>query len=90
MKHEYMWATMYGGPPDEKINQLFQIKIADCKYYDDWYGKGSTYLYLWGWPGPDYNLYHWRDFGKTWAYELKQFNLPDVDKYVYEFVESSL
>lgn len=89
-KHEYIWVTLYGGSPNKKTNQLIQIKISDCKYCDDWYGKGPTYCYIWSWPGPDYNLYHWRDFGKTWAYELEQFNLPDIEEYTYKPKESSL
>lgn len=90
MKHEYIWATMYGGPLNEKINQLIQIKITDCKYYEDQLGEGPTCLYLWGWPGPDYNLYYWHDFGKTQTYELEQFHLPNVEEYVYKLKESSL
>lgn len=90
MKHEYIWATFYGGLPDKEINQLIQIKIADCKYYENWLDKGPAYCYLWGWPGPDYNLYYWRDFGKTWAYELEQFNLPSIEEYVYKSKGSSL
>lgn len=90
MKHKYIWATLYGGVPDKKYNPLIGIKITDCEYYEDWKGKGPTYLYFWGWPGPDYSLYHWRDFGRTWAYELEQFKLPDIEEYVWKTTESSL
>lgn len=81
---------MYGGPIDKKYNNLIQIKIDDCKYTEDFNGKGPAYYNIWGWPGPDVSIYYWRDFGKTWAYELEQFNLSDVDKYIYKPKESSL
>lgn len=83
MRHEYIWGAMYNGLPS-KDNNIIQIKLSKCDYYDDWFGKGPTYCFVWGYPGPDYTLYHWRDFGKTWAYELTQFNIPNVEQYVYK------
>lgn len=84
MSHEYIWATMYGGRPDKEFNKIYKIKKSDCRFYEDWHGKGPAYIYIWGWPGPDYNIYYWKDLGKTWAYELKQFKIPKVEEYLYE------
>ena len=27
---------------------------------------------MWGWPGPDYNVYSFKDYGYTWAFNKKE------------------
>ena len=28
----------------------------------------DCFIYVWGWPGPDVNLYNFKDYGKTWSF----------------------
>lgn len=43
---KYIWVTLFGGPLNKTNNQLIQIKIADCEYYENWEGKGPAYCYI--------------------------------------------
>ena len=27
---------------------------------------------MWGWPGPDYNIYYFKDYGYTWAFDREE------------------
>jgi hypothetical protein len=29
-------------------------------------------IYIWGWPGPDYNFYKFSDYGETWAFTKEE------------------
>lgn len=33
-------------------------------------------IYIWGWPGPDYNFYGFDDYGKTWAFTEDEIEDP--------------
>lgn len=46
-----------------KQKDLIIGKQADC------------FVYIWGWPGPDGNIYEFKDYGKTWS-----FNKEDLIK----------
>ena len=64
----YIYGQMYG--KKEIDNRI--IKINKNKLEPD---KNETgFFYVWGWPGPDYNFYSFKDYGKTWS-----FNLEDLD-----------
>lgn len=84
MKHNYTWATFYGGVPNKEFNQIHKISLNECRFVPDWDEQGPAFLYFWGWPGPDCAIYLYRDFGKTWAYELEQFSISNVKEYIYE------
>ena len=28
----------------------------------------DCFIYVWGWPGPDANIYYFKDYGKTWSF----------------------
>ena len=36
-------------------------------------GKDNDCLiFVWGWPGPDANIYRFEDYGVTWAFTKKE------------------
>jgi len=66
------YGRMYGRVEDKILNMCVNSKpplginfnkIGDYEYFS----------YIWGWPGPDYNNYFFRDYGKTWAFTMSDF-----------------
>lgn len=47
-------------------NSVFDNKFDDVENWD-------YFAYIWGWPGPDYNTYYFRDYGQTWAFSIEDF-----------------
>ena len=71
------YGTMYGGPYGlhewDKIIEIDKKDIEFCKNEDAFY-------YVWGWPGPDVNIYKFKDYGKTWAFRKEDFKkMEEVD-----------
>lgn len=68
--HESIWSLMYDNYVDfmplEK--QIIEIKIEELRWSKD---KTVAYL-VWGWPGPDVNLYEEDNYGITWAFTRKE------------------
>ena len=68
------YGTMYGGAYGkhewDKIIEIDKKEIKFCKNADAFY-------YIWGWPGPDANLYYFKDYGITWAFNIKDFKKED-------------
>jgi hypothetical protein len=64
----YIYGYMYGKKEiDNRIIKIDKRKLEATK-------DETGFLYVWGWPGPDYNFYSFKDYGKTWS-----FNLEDLD-----------
>lgn len=70
-----IYGTMYGGEfirhcgVDGEYNYRDKlIKIDKNKLH---IGKDSM-TYVWGWPGPDFNVYKFSDYGKTWAFSREE------------------
>ena len=60
-----IYGTLYGGTINssyEKIIHIKPIQFKLCLHVDE-----PCIYYEWGWPGPDYNRYKLKDYGKTWA-----------------------
>lgn len=34
--------------------------------------SGTSFIYIWGMPGPDYNIYKFSDYGITWAFTAEE------------------
>ena len=68
--HESIWSLMYTNyasfMPLEK--QIIEIKIKELRWSKD---KTVAY-FVWGWPGPDFNLYEEDNYGITWAFTRKE------------------
>ena len=50
--------AMYGSPTDRFIEIEKSSLILDK--------NNEAFIYIWGWPGPDFTLYYLKDYGKTW------------------------
>ena len=60
-----IYASMYGGKPDNEINKIIHISPRSFKLC---LHNGEPHFYhVWGWPGPDYSIYYLKDYGKTWT-----------------------
>lgn len=75
--HKFIWVEMYGRhktDPDAKF-----IKLDTSRYVDNnnLYEKRDKtgFYFVWGWPGPDVNLYKYEDYGNTWAFDLKDIDI---------------
>lgn len=66
-KHNKIYAFMYGFR-EENPDHIIDIDINKLNFPS----TGRYMVYIWGGPGPDYNIYHFRDYGKTWAYTKEE------------------
>lgn len=68
----YMYCTYHS--PHGKV---IEIETKDLEYRL-WPSKSNPrlqvplFIYMWGWPGPDYNTYYFCDYGKTWAFTREE------------------
>ena len=61
-----VFITMYGLHKSE--DKILKIKTAEISnFVFNWDGE-PAFIYLWGWPGPDGNVYKMSDYGETWAF----------------------
>ena len=66
-KHDKIYAFMYGYR-EENLNHIIDIDIKDLIFPS----TGRYMIYIWGGPGPEYNTYLFKDYGKTWAYTKEE------------------
>ena len=64
LEQNTIYAYMYGDK-DNSNSDIIEISvdelILDTKDND-------CFVYIWGWPGPDGNIYYYKDYGITWAF----------------------
>lgn len=81
---DVFYGTMYGGEyrsiltEDGVIREkdkAIEIKKTEVEFDPD----NGFIIFIWGGPGPDYNVYRFSDYGKTWA-----FSMDEVDCELYE------
>lgn len=48
--------------------QIIAIKTSSVK----WAPTKTLFYYIWGWPGPDCNMYDANNYGKTWAFTKEE------------------
>ena len=68
-----IFGYMYGMPFIDifKNGQLLHEKdriIEIRKEHLELGANGTSFVYVWGMPGPDYNIYKFSDYGITWAF----------------------
>lgn len=70
-----VWITMYGHPKEE--DEILSIRTEDIDHFCiDWNGE-YAFVWIWGFPGPDYNVYVFSDYGKTWALTRKELEVTN-------------
>ena len=78
MSHEYIYGYMYGRPIYNLKNyrtpedQIIEIKTKEIEWPANPKVASEEFLFVWGWPGPDYNTYLRKDYGQTWAYTKEE------------------
>lgn len=71
----FIYGYMYGQPYINTSHGLEKDKIIEIPKKQVQLGKnGDCLYYVWGWPGPDINLYMFEDYGKTWAFSREEIN----------------
>lgn len=72
-KHKYIYGYMYGQPIPMSNGiydtRIINVPISKIDILDD------CFLYKWGWPGPDGNIFKYEDYGVFWA-----FSKEDIDE----------
>lgn len=70
MSHPEFYSLMY--PNFVKFysveEQIVPIKTSSVK----WNLTKTLFYYIWGWPGPDCNMYDANNYGKTWTFTKKE------------------
>lgn len=71
MSHEKIYSLLYSpcrieSDPLEK--QITEISTESLRWSDD----GTMFVYVWGWPGPDFNRYSAKTYGKGWAFTKQE------------------
>ena len=67
------YGTMYGGPYGKfEHDKIIEIDKKDIKFCQN----ADAFYYTWGWPGPDTNLYYFKDYGIIWAFNISNFDEP--------------
>lgn len=59
-----IWGTMYGRPKEQDEILFIEPRSFKLCIHTE---EPPRFIYIWGWPGPDYNRYLLKDYGKTWA-----------------------
>lgn len=70
MSHSEFYSLMY---PDyikflSTEKQIISIKTSSVR----WNPTKTVFYYVWGWPGPDCNMYDNENYGKTWAFTKEE------------------
>ena len=65
-----LYVTMYG--LDISKDDVLPITKKGLDLSKDW----NSFIFIWGMPGPDYNRYYFKDYGRTWVFDLEDFCEP--------------
>lgn len=50
-------------------NTIVEIETKKFRYHKD---DEETAYYIWGWPGPDYNIYSRENYREDWAFTKRE------------------
>ena len=65
-----VFITMYG--LHKSKDRIIDIKTKEISnFVFNWDGE-PAFIYIWGWPGPDFNVYKMSDYGETWAFTKEE------------------
>lgn len=70
-----IFGFMYGQPyintnRGKEKDQIIEIPKKQIQLGKD----GDCLIYIWGWPGPDGNIYKFKDYSITWAFSKEEIN----------------
>ena len=76
IQRQTVWVTGYGQDKHEP-HFITEIELYKVTYYEEGFtsslgSTGPCFVYVWGWPGPDFNVYSLADYGKTWAFTKEE------------------
>lgn len=78
--HEAIYGFMYGVPvfcSDGTFDtDIIDIPIRELEIWDE------CLCYQWGFPGPDFNLYNYEDYGLSWAFKKEDIDVEAALKKV--------
>ena len=65
---DVIWGEMYGRKRTDPNAIIIDIKKSELyKTKND-----DSVMFIWGWPGPDANIYEFSDYGETWAFTKEE------------------
>ena len=67
MSHDVIYSLMYSptkASGESLDDQIIEIKTSQLR----WSRDGKEFIYVWGYPGPDYNIYTLQTYGRGWAF----------------------
>ena len=68
-----IYAYMYGKPWINVCNRLERDRVIDIEKKELKLGADKNcFIFVWGYPGPDYNVYNFEDYGITWAFKEEE------------------
>lgn len=68
---DILYCTAYGKTHAE--DDILEWRKREIIYKPNDQSCNDRFAVIWGWPGPDYNIYKLSDYGKTWAFKMKDF-----------------
>lgn len=67
IRHDKIYSLLYSPVrlKEESLEeQIIEIPLTEL----EWAKDHKSFVYTWGWPGPDYNRYDASTYGKGWAF----------------------
>lgn len=57
--------------------QIYRVSTERIIYFKNGFksklgSTGPCFMYIWGFPGPDYDIFSFEDYGKTWAFTKEE------------------
>lgn len=71
--NEYI-SVVDGGKERREKDKIIEIRKESASFNV----KYRNICFVWGFPGPDYNLYRFDDYGKTWAFDRDELDGEDA------------
>lgn len=71
MSHDVIYSLLFSPSrtqEDPIENQIIDIETSALQ----WAKNYESFFYVWGYPGPDYNHYTKRTYGKGWAFTKEE------------------
>lgn len=61
------YGRMYGSTSVD--DEIIEINKKEIRFA----ASGDGFIFVWDWPGPDWNFYKFVDYGKSWAFDMRDF-----------------